>query len=84
MFGHLIFFLLPSFLPSAVVVSVHHGLRPARPRPPAAGEDAHVGPPEGGVAQRVQHLQDRKISGGPMTKFAIREVGFKSLAAKVF
>ena len=43
---------------SAVVVAV---LRPSRPRPPAAGEDAQVGPPEGGVAQRVQNLETRKI-----------------------
>ena len=45
------------FSTSTVVVSV---LRPRRPRPPAAGEDAQVGPPEGGVAQRVQNLRGNK------------------------
>ena len=50
---------------SAVVVSV---LRPGPrwPGPPAAGQDAQVGPPEGGVAQRVQNLEG---NGGNRIKF---------------
>lgn len=55
-------FYVPS---SSVVVAV---LRP-RPRscPPAAGEDAQVGPPEGGVAQRVQNLENKEhVNRGSM------------------
>ena len=58
-------FYVPS---SSVVVAV---LRP-RPRscPPAAGEDAQVGPPEGGVAQRVQH----RVDGGVDVAEVVGEV----------
>ena len=47
--------------PVVVAVLLRPGGRPRRrPRAPAAGENAEVGPPEGRVAQRVQHLKARK------------------------
>ena len=66
--------MISGFSPVVVAVLLRPGGRPRRrPRAPAAGENAEVGPPEGRVAQGVQHLKVRRWNKSRVRRVEVQD-----------